>query len=176
VKQVTLLNEGDEHGVGAVRRMRWSTALPYELVFDMETTKVEPPLFIEGRALGELDGIGRWTLQGEGSACRVRYDWIVTVTKPWMVRLSFILRPVCRWNHGVVMPRPLEEAGLKQRRAHSGKTRRRTTIAPGACLVPDDFAQALGARSRRIWIRIDQIHGATTPAFGHRSNHRKSLP
>lgn len=105
VKQVTLLNEGDEHGVGAVRRMRWSTALPYELVFDMETTKVEPPLFIEGRALGELDGIGRWTLQGEGSACRVRYDWIVTVTKPWMVRLSFILRPVFRWNYGVVMER-----------------------------------------------------------------------
>ncbi|CAN7683575.1 SRPBCC family protein [Ensifer adhaerens] len=115
VKQVMLLNEGDEHGVGAVRRMRWSTALPYELVFDMETTKVEPPLFIEGRALGELDGIGRWTLQGEGSACRVRYDWIVTVTKPWMVRLSFILRPVFRWNHGVVMERG--RRGLSKRLA-----------------------------------------------------------
>lgn len=105
VKQVTLLKSGDERGVGAVRRMRWSTALPYELVFDMETTRVEPLLLIEGRALGELDGIGRWTLQGEGSACRVRYDWIVAVTKPWMVRLSFILRPVFRWNHGVVMER-----------------------------------------------------------------------
>ncbi|WP_457578561.1 SRPBCC family protein [Ensifer adhaerens] len=115
MKQVTLLNEGDEHGVGAVRRMRWSTALPYELVFDIETTKVEPPLFIEGRALGELDGIGRWTLQGEASACRVRYDWIVTVTKPWMVRLSFILRPVFRWNHGVVMERG--RRGLSKRLA-----------------------------------------------------------
>lgn len=71
----------------------------------METTKVEPPLLIEGRALGELDGIGRWTLEVEGGACRVRYDWIVAVTKPWMVRLSFILRPVFRWNHGVVMER-----------------------------------------------------------------------
>ncbi len=133
VKQVTRLREGDERGVGAVHRMRWSTALPYELVFDMETVKVEPPLLIEGRAIGELDGIGRWTLQGNGASSHIRYDWIVAVTKPWMVRLSFILRPVFRWNHGVVMERG--RRGLVDRLAQ---------IQFGASL-PEDETHAGGA-------------------------------
>jgi hypothetical protein len=33
----------------------------------------------------------------------VRYDWIVKVTRPWMVRLAFLLRPVFGWNHNQVM-------------------------------------------------------------------------
>jgi hypothetical protein len=53
----------------------------------------------------ELEGIGRWTLRPEGSKCHVRYDWIVKVTKPWMVRFSFILKPIFRWNYNVVMER-----------------------------------------------------------------------
>ena len=105
VKEVTLLRQGDEAGIGAVRRMKWSTALPYDLEFDMETTRIEPLSVIEGRASGELDGIGRWTLQPQGLKCNVRYDWLVTVTKPWMVALSFILKPVFTWNHGIVMER-----------------------------------------------------------------------
>lgn len=118
VKRVSLLREGDERGVGAVRRLEWVTALPYELAFDMETVKVEPPSVIEGRASGELEGVGRWTLQSDGPRCRVRYDWIVKVTKPWMIRLSFILKPVFRWNHGIVMERG--RRGLVYRLAGSG--------------------------------------------------------
>ena len=105
VKRVSLVREGDERGVGWVRRLEWVTALPYELAFDMETVRVEPPSIIEGRAFGELEGVGRWTLLGEGTRCHVRYDWIVKVTKPWMITLSFILKPMFRWNHGVVMER-----------------------------------------------------------------------
>lgn len=105
VKRVELLRAGDENGIGAVRRMTWSTALPYDLTFDMETVRAEPFSIIEGRAMGELDGIGRWTLTPRGAQCEVRYDWIVKVTKPWMVRLAFILKPVFSWNHSVVMER-----------------------------------------------------------------------
>lgn len=105
VKRVDLLREGDEAGVGAVRWMTWSTALPYALAFEMQTVRVEPLSIIEGRASGELEGVGRWTLQAEGSRCSVRYDWIVAVTKPWMVRFSFILKPIFSWNHDVVMER-----------------------------------------------------------------------
>lgn len=105
VKQVSVLHEGDERGVGTIRRMHWATALPYDLTFDMETTRVEPLSLIEGRAVGELEGLGRWTLRGNGPNCDVRYDWIVKVTKRWMIRLSFILRPVFSWNHAVVMER-----------------------------------------------------------------------
>ncbi|WP_331377016.1 SRPBCC family protein [Sinorhizobium chiapasense] len=105
VKQVTLLREGDEDGIGAVHRMKWSTALPYDLAFEIETIRIVPLSIIEGRAYGELEGIGRWTLQPEGLKCNVRYDWIVTITKPWMIRLSFVLKPVFSWNHAVVMER-----------------------------------------------------------------------
>ncbi|APG94564.1 SRPBCC family protein [Sinorhizobium americanum] len=117
VKEVTLLRPGDESGIGAVRRMKWSTALPYDLAFDMETTRIDPLSLIEGKASGELDGTGRWTLRPDGAVCNVRYDWIVKVTKPWMVRLAFILKPVFRWNHAVVMERGRQ--GLVRRLARN---------------------------------------------------------
>ena len=103
VKRVELLDPGDANGIGAVRRLTWSTALPYDIKFETTTVKVEPMVLIEGRAKGELDGIGRWTLTPTADGCLARYDWIVTVTKPWMVRLAFLLRPVFAWNHNKVM-------------------------------------------------------------------------
>lgn len=103
VRRVELLDPGDENGIGAIRRLTWSTALPYHITFETTTVKVEPMVLIEARARGELDGIGRWTLTPAADGCLVRYDWIVTVTKPWMVRLAFLLRPVFAWNHNRVM-------------------------------------------------------------------------
>jgi len=103
VERVELLTEGDANGVGAVRRFTWRTALPYTLTFDMRTTRVEPKTIIEGRAVGELDGVGRWTLSEDGAGTKVRYEWSVAVTQPWMRMLAPVLRPVFAWNHGVVM-------------------------------------------------------------------------
>jgi uncharacterized protein YndB with AHSA1/START domain len=105
VRRVELIEPGDANGLGSVRRLTWSTALPYDISFETVTVKVEPKRLIEARAKGELDGTGRWTLGQEGALCRIRYDWIVTVTKPWMVRLAFLLRPVFAWNHNHVMER-----------------------------------------------------------------------
>jgi uncharacterized protein YndB with AHSA1/START domain len=103
VERVELLEKGDADGVGALRRMTWRTALPYSLSFDMRTVRVEPKKLIEGRAQGELSGVGRWTLAGDGGETRVRYDWRVEVTQPWMRFVAPIARPVFAWNHGVVM-------------------------------------------------------------------------
>jgi hypothetical protein len=105
VRKVEVIEPGDADGIGTLRRLTWGTALPYALTFNMLTTRVEPRTVIEGRASGELDGTGRWTLTSEGSGCNLRYDWIVEVTKPWMVNLAFILKPVFSWNHSVVMER-----------------------------------------------------------------------
>ena len=105
VVRVERLAEGDADGTGAVRRMTWRTALPYTLTFDMKSTRVEPMTVIEGRALGELDGVGRWTLSRDDGATRVRYDWRVRVTRPWMRAIAPLARPVFAWNHGVVMER-----------------------------------------------------------------------
>jgi hypothetical protein len=103
VTGVERLVEGDANGIGAVRRMTWRTALPYTLTFDMCTTRIEPKTVIEGRAAGELDGTGRWTLQPSGPRTAVRYEWSVAVTQPWMRTMAPLLRPVFKWNHGVVM-------------------------------------------------------------------------
>jgi uncharacterized protein YndB with AHSA1/START domain len=103
VVKVETLEPGDASGIGALRRMTWRTALPYTLTFDMRTTRIEPMRLIEGRAEGELSGLGRWTLTPAGNGTQVRYDWLVDVTKPWMRTAAPLLRPVFGWNHGVVM-------------------------------------------------------------------------
>ena len=56
VKRVETLAEGDARGIGAIRRLTWVSALPYELTFEMRATRVEPMTVIEGLASGELDG------------------------------------------------------------------------------------------------------------------------
>jgi len=103
VAKVEPIAAGDEHGIGAVRRMTWRTALPYTLTFDMRITRIAPMALIEGRAEGELAGFGRWTIGGDDARTAVRYEWIVDVTRPWQRLLAPVLRPVFAWNHNVVM-------------------------------------------------------------------------
>jgi uncharacterized protein YndB with AHSA1/START domain len=103
VKRVEVIVAGGRDGVGAVRRFTWATALPYTITFQMEATRIEPMRLIEGRARGELDGIGRWTLTPNTAGTHVRYDWQVELTKPWQRALAPVLRPVFAWNHNVVM-------------------------------------------------------------------------
>ena len=103
VRRVEILSDGDAEGVGAERRMTWGTALPYVLTFNMRSARMEPMSVIEGRASGELDGIGRWTLTPEGQGTHVRYDWQIELTKPWMRIFAPLLGPVFAWNHNVVM-------------------------------------------------------------------------
>jgi hypothetical protein len=103
VEQVECLKAGDEHHVGAVHRYTWKSKLPYRLVFQLETTRVEPCSVIEGHAIGELQGLGRWHLGNDGGITTVRYDWKVETTKRWMNLLAPLARPLFSWNHDVVM-------------------------------------------------------------------------
>ena len=103
VQAVIELKKGDAKGVGAVRRFTWSSALPYRLSFEMSVTAVERPTTMEGIASGELSGCGSWHLEAEGTTTRVRYDWTVATTRPWMNFAAPVMQPVFRWNHGRVM-------------------------------------------------------------------------
>lgn len=103
VESVVELSKGDESGVGSVHRYTWKSRLPYRLSFNMQTTRIEPPLLLEGIATGELDGRGRWQLSADGNETIVRYDWNVETTKWWMNLLAPIARPLFEWNHNVVM-------------------------------------------------------------------------
>ena len=103
VEAVAEVQKGDESGVGSIHRYTWKSKLPYKLSFDMKTIRIEPPVLLEGVAIGELQGRGLWQLSAEGDETVVRYDWNVETTKLWMNLLSPIARPLFEWNHNVVM-------------------------------------------------------------------------
>ncbi len=91
--------------VGTVSRMVWRSLLPYRVEFEVETTAVERPTLMEGRATGELAGVGRWRLLEQDGVTAVLYEWDVSTTRPWMNRLAPLLRPAFEWNHDWVMAR-----------------------------------------------------------------------
>jgi hypothetical protein len=91
--------------VGTVARMVWKSLLPYRVEFEVTTTRVERPSLLEGRATGELEGIGRWRLYEQDGVTAVLYEWNVSTTRPWMNRLAPLLRPAFEWNHDWVMAR-----------------------------------------------------------------------
>ena len=103
VLRVQVLQPGDDQGLGTVRRFTWKSVLPYELIFDARTTKIDKPHVLEANAFGELTGTGRWRLEQEASVTHVRYDWNVRTTKPWMNLLAPLLRPAFAWNHDKIM-------------------------------------------------------------------------
>jgi hypothetical protein len=94
---------GDD--VGTVSRMVWKSLLPYRVEFEVTTTRVEPQHLLEGHAVGELEGIGRWRFYEQDGVTAVLYEWNVATTKPWMNRLAPLLRPAFEWNHDWVMAR-----------------------------------------------------------------------
>jgi uncharacterized protein YndB with AHSA1/START domain len=112
LERVDVVQAGDEDGVGAVRRFVFRGRLPYRLRFSMRQSRQERPVLLEGIASGELEGIGRWTLEPIGAETAVRYDWEVSPTAAWMKRLAPLARPAFIWNHDWVMRQG--ETGLKR--------------------------------------------------------------
>lgn len=98
-------DDGDDHGLGSTWRMTWRSRLPYRIDFDVTTTRVERPHLLEGEAVGELSGVGRWRLYERDGITAVLYEWNVGTTKPWMNLLSPVARPIFEWNHDWVMAR-----------------------------------------------------------------------
>lgn len=94
---------GDTEGVGEIAELSFRTRLPYRVRFLMTTTHVRPPHELDGRAVGELEGTGRWRLTAEGDETRVTYFWDVRTTRWWMNLLAPIARPAFTWNHDQVM-------------------------------------------------------------------------
>ena len=103
VERVERVEPGGDAGLGALQLYTWRSRLPYRLAFHMRLTRVEPLSLIEGEAVGELSGTGRWQLTHGAGVTGVRYDWNVRTTKPWMNLLAPFARPLFKWNHDVVM-------------------------------------------------------------------------
>jgi uncharacterized protein YndB with AHSA1/START domain len=129
VQRVTLLREGGPDGVGSVRRIDWTTRLPYRLVIEVETTELLRPQCLRGRSRGQLDGEGLWLLRAEDGHTEVTYVWRVHLVQRWMRWLAPLLAPLFRWNHASVMR--AGEVGLRRhlasRRDQGGDKARAST-------------------------------------------------
>ena len=112
VASVDELEPGDERGVGALQRYRWTSRLPYALTFGIRTVEVRRGELVRARSEGDLAGEGTWELRDDGDGTRVTYTWRVAVTKGWMRVLAPVLRPLFTWNHNAVMA--AGEAGLNE--------------------------------------------------------------
>ncbi len=90
-------------GVGGVSRFTFRSVLPYDLVFDMRSVRVERHRLLEAVASGELAGTGRWRFFVQEGATAVTYEWDVETTARWMNLLAPVARPAFAWNHDRVM-------------------------------------------------------------------------
>ena len=99
------IRPGNELGVGTISRMVWRSLLPYRVEFEVTTTRVEHLTLLEGRAVGELEGVGRWRFYEQDGITAVLYEWNVATTKAWMNAMAPLLRPAFEWNHDWVMAR-----------------------------------------------------------------------
>jgi uncharacterized protein YndB with AHSA1/START domain len=84
VERVVELRAAGKDGAGRVARYTWKSRLPYELEFEMRSTRSERPHLLEGEASGELEGTGRWRFFPGNGATAVLYEWNVRTTRPWM--------------------------------------------------------------------------------------------
>jgi hypothetical protein len=103
VESVVKLEDGDDEGRGSLGRYTWRSILPYRLEFDMRITRVDRPHRLEGQAVGDLTGTGRFRLYEDAATTAVLYEWEVETRRAWMNALAPLARPVFGWNHDWVM-------------------------------------------------------------------------
>ena len=103
VRRVEELVPRGPDGVGGLSRFTFRSVLPYDLVFEMRSVRVERHRLLEGVASGELVGTGRWRFFVQEGATAVTYEWDVETTARWMNLLAPIARPAFAWNHDRVM-------------------------------------------------------------------------
>jgi uncharacterized protein YndB with AHSA1/START domain len=128
VHRVETLRLGRADGVGTIRRLHWTTRLPYRLVIEVETLEAMPLQRLRGRSRGQLDGEGIWELRPTATGTELSYLWRVDLVKPWMRWLAPLLARVFRWNHEAVMRDG--ELGLQRYLAAAAADERRPAWRP----------------------------------------------
>lgn len=103
VKLVELLHPGEDGGLSSIRRLTWSSKLPYRLCFEVRIRALAENHWIEADVSGDLKGTGKWLLSDFEDSTLVTYQWTVSTQKAWMNMLAPVLAPVFIWNHNQVM-------------------------------------------------------------------------
>jgi hypothetical protein len=130
--KVTRLEDGGPDWVGSVNRLHTKGWLPYTLSWDLELTEPITDAGFALRAIGDLNGTGRWTFEQDGPEVVITYDWRIEASKPLLRRLAWLLKPAFTANHRWAMARGEESLRLemRRRRATSDEERRRIPAPP----------------------------------------------
>ncbi|AFY70407.1 Polyketide cyclase/dehydrase [Thalassoporum mexicanum PCC 7367] len=112
VAKVEEIEPGDSDGLGGVWDMTWETPLSYTITFRSTVIETRAPHVLAIKAIGEVEGDGRWELSKAETGTIVKYYWTVQTTKAWMNLLAVIMRPVLEWNHNATMK--IGASGLSQ--------------------------------------------------------------
>ena len=103
IVQAQMIESGGSDGVGEKIRLKVKGRLPFTLAIGITVTQADPPRTLELRALGELEGVGRWTLSQHVATTTASFTWDVRTTKRWMNLLAPLARPFFERNHDGVM-------------------------------------------------------------------------
>ena len=137
--EVTVLEPGDERGVGRVVSLFTKGWLPYTLRWRFRVTEVsETGYALE--AFGDFVGRGVWTFEAirepgaEGAPLtRATYDWRIAAEKLLLRRLSFVMKPLFGRNHQWAMEQGRRSLLLElaRRRAAAAGDAATLAVLPG---------------------------------------------
>jgi hypothetical protein len=103
LQRVQVIEPNDSTGINGVREYTWKSVLPYTLSFKLKITAKEDFKFLHGIAFGELEGDGTWFFKEEKGITKIQYNWNVKTNKAWMNYLAFVLKPLFRLSHNIIM-------------------------------------------------------------------------
>lgn len=113
VRHSSLIEDGDDNGVGAKAMYSIRSPLGYSMDFEMTALEVDRPRRIYSLARGDLVGTGTHIFESRGDHTVVTYLWYVSTTKRWMNVVAPVAKPFFVWAHHHVMREGC--AGLAQR-------------------------------------------------------------
>lgn len=101
--EVQTIKRGNELGVGAVKKFKTRSVLPYSLTYTGTVLEVEPLKKVVGTTVGQLEGRGTWIFEEDKGVAVVKYFWVVKTNSALMNFFTPILKPAFEWNHDIVM-------------------------------------------------------------------------
>ena len=102
-EQATILDNGNEDGIGQLIHYTVKSFLPFTLSFNSKITAKEKFKRITSLATGDLEGIGEWTFEESNGITHVHYKWDIVSNKKIFNLLSPGLKWFFKYNHNLIM-------------------------------------------------------------------------
>lgn len=131
--QATLLEPGDERGIGRTVTLLTKGFLPATLRWRLRVVDAQRPTRLALEASGDFTGFGIWTFEPSPPKLVVRFHWSIHAEKRLLRLLSFLLKPIFKANHRWAMERGFTSLLLEvwRRRARTEEARQWLPRPPG---------------------------------------------